>query len=257
MSKRSGRSLVPATVVALAVATVGCTGSQGPEGPKGEQGPQGIQGPQGLTGPKGDPGDWNGTGASLVAEINAAVLDAGVQFAQIPITGDADEKIAGTVATSLGNADVLGTDTQFGTDINVGDVLRIGAAVYTVSAIADATHLSINPAATENLGGVDAFRDRPLLTLANAAGASKVIVDRHGKVTANGALTVSGGQWRHHRQRRPDSRKRFDRLDGERRSQYHHAEVQGRRQWEPAHRWHGPQKEELLCTIPDALCRGL
>lgn len=66
--------------------------------------------------------------------------------------------LTGTVATTVGNADVTGTGTDFENELSVGDFIIIGSERKQITVITDATHLTVSDTYTYANTGVVAIR---------------------------------------------------------------------------------------------------
>ncbi|NHZ62929.1 hypothetical protein [Massilia genomosp. 1] len=106
------------------------------------------------------------TGSIPTQDHFAALIDSGVNLLDAKLTIDARQRLgigctptstlsvqsqynlalSGSVSTTNGSATVLGTQTRFTAETTVGAVLSIAGGLYTVSAIASDTSLSIDPA---------------------------------------------------------------------------------------------------------------
>lgn len=97
--------------------------------------------------------------------------------------GNLSLPLTGTVAVTQNSATVTGSGTAFNTDFSVGDSIKVGSEVFTVSAIASATSLTLD---SNYLGttasGVTAYRDPNLLAVDNGDGVNKLTISRAGRV---------------------------------------------------------------------------
>ena len=97
--------------------------------------------------------------------------------------GNLSSPLTGTVAVTQNSAAVTGTGTSFATELAVGDSVKIGSEVFTVSAIASATSMTLD---SNYLGSsapaVTAYRDPNLFAADNGDAASKFVISRSGRV---------------------------------------------------------------------------
>ena len=66
--------------------------------------------------------------------------------------------LTGTVSVTAGTAAVTGTGTAFTTELAVGDAIKIGSEVFTVSAIASPTSLTLDSNHVAGASGATAYR---------------------------------------------------------------------------------------------------
>jgi hypothetical protein len=85
----------------------------------------------------------------------------------LEVKGNLSSSLTGTVDVTSGTAAVTGTGTAFDTQLNVGDAINIDGEVFTVSAIADATNLTIDSNHAAGATGVTATSDPTILSLNN------------------------------------------------------------------------------------------
>jgi hypothetical protein len=97
--------------------------------------------------------------------------------------GNLSSALAGTVTVTQNSAAVTGTGTAFDTELSVGDSIKIGTEVFTVSAIASATSLTLDSNYLGSSGsGLNAYRDPNLFAVDNGDSVSKLVVTKSGKV---------------------------------------------------------------------------
>jgi hypothetical protein len=92
---------------------------------------------------------------------------------------------------------VTGVGTAFTTQLAVGDSIKIGTEIFTVSAIADATHLTLDSNHVAGASAVAAYTDPKLLAIDTGDGVNKVTVTKSGNVgigttTPSEKLDVAG-----------------------------------------------------------------
>ncbi len=75
----------------------------------------------------------------------------------VPI--QAETAITGTVATTSGSNTVTGIGTNFSTDLVVGQILRIGAEIFYITAIGSATSLTVHTNSAVNGSGVTLYKN--------------------------------------------------------------------------------------------------
>ncbi len=120
------------------------------------------------------------------AGIGTTTPTAGLEIDAAAVTA-----LTGSVTATSGSASVTGSGTAFNTELSVGDSIKIGSGSYTISAIGSATTLTLSTNSTVSWPGLPAYKNGNLLTVATAAGASKMVVDKSGNV---GIGTPSPGQ---------------------------------------------------------------
>src|SRR5688500_3776035 len=97
--------------------------------------------------------------------------------------GNLSSPLTGTVGVTQNSATVTGTGTAFSTELAVGDSVKIGSEVFTVSAIASATSLTLDSNYVGASGsGLTAFRDPNLFAVDNGDGVGKLLINRAGNV---------------------------------------------------------------------------
>ena len=109
----------------------------------------------------------------------------------VHVQGTLSQPLTGSVSVTQGDSNkaAIGVSTLFTTELAVGDALKVGTDVYTVAAIADDTHLTLDKVPPNTASG-QAFTDPTLLNVENGAGSSKMQVTKTGQI-AN-LLDVAG-----------------------------------------------------------------
>ena len=103
--------------------------------------------------------------------------------ALLNLKGTLSLALTGTVAVTNASTTVTGTGTAFTTELTVGDAIKIKAEIFTVSAIASDTSLTLDSAyqgATES--GLTAYKDPTLFAIDNGDAVNKLIVTRSGSI---------------------------------------------------------------------------
>lgn len=75
----------------------------------------------------------------------------------------------GTVTLTSGSATVVGSSTTFGTDVKAGDSISVAGNKYRVTAVANASYLTIDPVAAGSGGGATAYVQQGPKFVANTA----------------------------------------------------------------------------------------
>jgi hypothetical protein len=109
---------------------------------------------------------------ALYGDVSGIDLTIGATTAFVPLATTADENpthqhftsaanLTGTVAKTASSATLVGTGTAFTTELTVGQLISVpgtAAEVFAVTAIADATHLTLSAAAANSATGQTAAR---------------------------------------------------------------------------------------------------
>jgi hypothetical protein len=103
-------------------------------------------------------------------------------------TGDLSVQLTGTVAVLTGATAVTGTGTLFTTEVKVGDAIKIANEVFTVTAVADNTHLTLDHGHTVGTLSTQAFVDTDLISINNGAGTEKLFLDKTGGMSVDGTI---------------------------------------------------------------------
>ena len=112
--------------------------------------------------------------------------------AQLHTKGNLSTALTGTVTVTAAASAVVGTSTLFTTELTVGDAIKIGTETFTVSAIADATHLTIDSNHVAGATTATAYKDPNLFAIDDGDETSQFVIDKSGNTTISGDLTVSG-----------------------------------------------------------------
>src|SRR3990167_8275572 len=100
----------------------------------------------------------------------------------LALKGTLSSALTGTVSVTINTATVTGVGTAFTTELAVGDSIKIGSEVFTVSAIASATSLTLNSNHLAGASGATAYRDPTLLAIDNGDAVNKLTITRSGNV---------------------------------------------------------------------------
>ena len=109
----------------------------------------------------------------------------------LALRGTLSSALTGTVSVTINTATVTGVGTAFTTELAVGDSIKIGSEVFTVSAIASATSLTLDSNHLAGASGATAYRDPTLLAIDNGDAVNKLTITKSGNV---GIGTTSPGQ---------------------------------------------------------------
>jgi hypothetical protein len=102
--------------------------------------------------------------------------------ARLHTQGNLSTALTGTVTVTAASAAVVGTGTAFTTALSVGDAIKVGSETFTVSAIADATHLTLDSNHTAGATAATAYADSTLLKIDTGDSVNTFIVQSDGKV---------------------------------------------------------------------------
>ena len=86
------------------------------------------------------------------------------------------------MSVTINTATVTGVGTAFTTELAVGDSIKIGTEIFTVSAIASATSLTLDSNHLTGASGVTAYRDPTLFAVDNGDAVNKLTITRSGNV---------------------------------------------------------------------------
>lgn len=103
--------------------------------------------------------------------------------AMLHFVGALTSALTGTVTVTINTPDVVGDGTAFDTELYAGDAIKILDEVFTVSAIADATHLTLDSDHLVGASGDPAYQDPDLLKVQNGDGSDRFVVDKSGFAT--------------------------------------------------------------------------
>lgn len=143
--------------------------------------------------------------ADTLANLNTKVSDAtlvpaththmgGVDGAILNmLKGALDSALTGTVTVSAASAAVVGAGTAFDTELQVDDAIKIVDEIFTVQAIADATHLTLDSNHIAGAAGVTAYRDPDLYSIQTGDGSARFIVTKSGYVKIGDGFVSSHG----------------------------------------------------------------
>ena len=102
--------------------------------------------------------------------------------ALLNLKGTLSSALTGTVSVTINTATVTGVGTAFTTELAVGDSIKIGTEIFTVSAIASATSLTLDSNHLTGASGVTAYRDPTLFAVDNGDAVNKLTITRSGNV---------------------------------------------------------------------------
>ena len=130
-------------------------------------------------------------------------VGASAPTAHLSVQGAFDLPLTGTVAIAEGigvapaSAVATGVETDFLSELAVGEQFKIEQLVFTVSAIASAISMTVEPAPARAVPASTALRRGPLLSITDAADVSQLLVDAKGDVgigtaTPSDKLDVAG-----------------------------------------------------------------
>ena len=116
------------------------------------------------------------------------------------IQGNLSIALTGSVAANNGSDAIVGTGTNFDNgEIAVGDAIKIesdvedGYEIFTVSAIADDTHLTIDSNyAGSNDTGLEAWSDPGLFSIDNGDSTNYLTVNKSGNLSTSSTLAIKG-----------------------------------------------------------------
>ncbi|MGV3664107.1 MAG: tail fiber domain-containing protein [Prosthecobacter sp.] len=118
--------------------------------------------------------------SKITGQLSPGQLPTGAGASSGTVMGALGKKISGTVTTALSSAIVTGTGTQFTTELSPGMALKIGAEVFSISAIADDLHLTVDRNPDVAVAAAPAYCDGDLLTIMNGASSLMMKVDHDG-----------------------------------------------------------------------------
>ncbi|MBI5733371.1 MAG: hypothetical protein HY973_00285 [Candidatus Kerfeldbacteria bacterium] len=103
--------------------------------------------------------------------------------ALLNLRGNLYSALTGTVAVTNFSTAVIGTGTSFSTELVVGDSIKIGAEIFTVSAINSDLDLTLDSAYQGvTASGLTAYRDPILFAIDNGDGVNKLTITKSGNV---------------------------------------------------------------------------
>ncbi len=103
----------------------------------------------------------------------------------LEVKGGASQALTGTVDIVSGTDTLTGTGTSFDTELNVGDAIKVGNEVFTVSAISDATNLTLDSNHSAGATGVTATSDSTLMNIINSDDRDIFTVHASGRLGVN------------------------------------------------------------------------
>lgn len=98
------------------------------------------------------------------------------------ITGDLATNISGTVSVTAGTNTVTGSATSFLTDLSVGDAIKIDSEIFTITAIASNTSLTLDSNHIAGASGVTATKDSTILSIRSGDNQELAIFDSTGNL---------------------------------------------------------------------------
>ncbi|MCF7918207.1 hypothetical protein K9L27_04430, partial [Candidatus Gracilibacteria bacterium] len=138
-----------------------------------------------------DTGQWTISGSDISYSAGNVGIGVASPTAQLHTKGALSTALTGTVSVTAASASVTGTTTAFTTELAVGDAIKIGSEVFTVSAIASDTALTLDSAHTAGASGATAYADPDLLKLDTGDGMNKLFVQSNGNVGIGTTSPVS------------------------------------------------------------------
>ena len=100
------------------------------------------------------------------------------------IKGNVDSALTGTVSVDADSNAVTGVGTTFTSQLMVGDAIKIADEIFTISAIASNTALTLDSNHVAGASGVTAYRDsRNFVSVLTGDGANQFSISRAGLVT--------------------------------------------------------------------------
>ena len=134
---------------------------------------------------------WTSGGGNTTTPDKVGVGTA-APTALVHARGNLSSPLAGTVGVTQNSATVTGTGTNFTTDLVVGDSIKIGSEVFTVSAIASATSLTLDSNYLGASGSaLTAYRDPNLFAADTGDGVGKFTITRSGRLGIGTATPAS------------------------------------------------------------------
>lgn len=127
----------------------------------------------------------------VFGSIPNSVTIAGLEDVIIDVAGGSlgqrlSSRLTGTVSKTAASSTLTGSSTLFTTELAVGDAIKVGNEVFTVSAIASTTSLTLDSAAVLSESTKYCYKDFSLWGAASGDGAQRV------SVTSTGALVLNG-----------------------------------------------------------------
>jgi hypothetical protein len=117
----------------------------------------------------------------------------GALAASLSVKGNFLAQLPGTVSTDENDhSKLIGTDTRFTQNLARGDVIKIAGKIYSVTAIASDTELTITPLPETAIKAQAVSADETLLRVLDGKDQQRMALDRSGNLSVAGALTVMG-----------------------------------------------------------------
>jgi len=113
--------------------------------------------------------------------------------AALHVKGVLTTELTGTTEVTASTPNVVGTTTIFETELNVGDAIQILDEVFTISAIADDTHLTLDSNHVAGAAGVTAYQDPTLLNVQTGDAAAVFTSTQRGQVGVGTADQFGSG----------------------------------------------------------------
>jgi hypothetical protein len=131
----------------------------------------------------------------VFGSIPNSVAIAGLEDVIMDVAGGSlgqrlSSRLTGTVSKTATSTTLVGAATLFTTELAVGDAIKVGIEVFTVSAIASTTSLTLDSAADNSESSKVAFKDFSLWGAASGDGAQRVSVNSTGHLVLAGTVPV-------------------------------------------------------------------
>ena len=112
--------------------------------------------------------------------------------ASLAVKGLLSLALSGTITISNSSNAVTGTNTAFLTELEVEDSIKIGAEIFTISAIGSNTSLTLDSNVSIASTNVTAFKDPTLLSVRNGDNGVQVIINKSGHVGIGSTSPTEG-----------------------------------------------------------------
>ena len=123
----------------------------------------------------------NGTGRAMYVRGDRRVgIGTNSPDAGLAVKGLLSLALSGTITISNSSNAVTGTNTAFLTELKIKDAIKIGAEIFTVSAIGSNTSLTLDSNVSVASTNVTAFIDPRLLSVRNGDSRAEAVIDKSG-----------------------------------------------------------------------------
>jgi len=123
----------------------------------------------------------NGTGFAMYARGDRRVgIGTNTPDAGLAVKGLLSLALSGTITISNSSNAVTGTNTAFLTELKILDAIKIGAEIFTISAIGSNTSLTLDSNVSIASTNVTAFIDPRLLSVRNGDSRAEAVIDKSG-----------------------------------------------------------------------------